>query len=126
MAYLQETLPDLWMALGIDTFIDSLPARMTGGASGIQFHDGGLIGIGADFSRLETAWMRGVAAMARAGAKIIVDDGFLSGPPGQQRWRDALTGLAVVWVVSIALPRRRPCVRRPAGTGSLAWPSSRH
>jgi chloramphenicol 3-O phosphotransferase len=98
VAYLQKTLPGLWMALGIDTLVGSLPPRMTGGESGIQLQDDGQIVIGADFTRLETAWMHGVAAMARAGAKIIVDDGFLSGPPAQRRWRDALTGLEVVWV----------------------------
>jgi chloramphenicol 3-O phosphotransferase len=47
---------------------------------------------------LEAAWMQGVAAMVRAGARVIVDDVFLGGAASQQRWRDALGGLDVLWV----------------------------
>ncbi len=47
---------------------------------------------------LEAAWTAGVAATARAGAPVIVDDVFLSGPASQQRWREALYGLDVLWV----------------------------
>lgn len=97
-AELQRVLPDLWLALGIDTFIAALPARLSGGAAGIRFETDGTIGIGDSFTRLETGWMQGIAAMARSGANVIVDDGFLSGPPAQQRWRSALVGLRVVWV----------------------------
>ena len=39
-----------------------------------------------------------VATMARAGARIVVDDVFLGGAASQQRWRDALDGLDVLWV----------------------------
>lgn len=42
--------------------------------------------------------MAGIAAMARAGARIIVDDVFLGGAQSQRRWISALTGLAVLWV----------------------------
>lgn len=42
--------------------------------------------------------MAGVAATVQAGAPVIVDDVFLSGPASQQRWRDALHGLDVLWV----------------------------
>jgi chloramphenicol 3-O phosphotransferase len=41
--------------------------------------------------------MAGVAAMARAGARIIVDDAFLGGAASQQRWQRALDGLQVLW-----------------------------
>jgi len=39
----------------------------------------------AGFRVLEDAWMEGVAAMARAGARIIIDDAFLGGAASQQR-----------------------------------------
>jgi chloramphenicol 3-O phosphotransferase len=42
--------------------------------------------------------MTGVAAMARAGARIIIDDVFLSGGVSQQRTRRYLAGLDVLWV----------------------------
>jgi chloramphenicol 3-O phosphotransferase len=47
---------------------------------------------------LEAAWIEGVAAMARAGARIIVDEAFLGGAASQQRWRQVLGTLAVLWV----------------------------
>jgi chloramphenicol 3-O phosphotransferase len=47
---------------------------------------------------LEDAWMDGVAAMVRAGARVIVDDVFLGGAESRRRWEKALDGLAVVWV----------------------------
>jgi chloramphenicol 3-O phosphotransferase len=36
--------------------------------------------------------------MARAGARVIIDDVFLGGAASQQRWQKALGGLAVLWV----------------------------
>lgn len=98
VAELHRVLCEPWLALGIDTFIGALPPNLTGDAGGIQIEADGHIDIGASFTRLELCWMRGVAAMARSGAKVIVDDAFLSGPVAQQRWRAALDGLAVLWV----------------------------
>jgi chloramphenicol 3-O phosphotransferase len=42
--------------------------------------------------------MAGVAAMARARARVIIDDVFLSGAGSQRRTRAALDGLDVLWV----------------------------
>ena len=36
--------------------------------------------------------------MARAGARVIVDDAFLGGAVSQQRWQRALAGLDVLWI----------------------------
>ncbi|MEV0718076.1 chloramphenicol phosphotransferase, partial [Asanoa sp. NPDC050611] len=44
------------------------------------------------------AWIAGVAAMARAGARVVVDEVFLGGAASQRRWRTALRGLGVLWV----------------------------
>ena len=54
--------------------------------------------VGEVFSRLEAAWMAGIAATARAGAPVIVDDVFLGGAASQRRWRAALAELPVAFV----------------------------
>jgi chloramphenicol 3-O phosphotransferase len=59
--------------------------------------DGGII-VGPQFRVLEAAWIKGIAEMARAGARIVVDDVFLSGAASQRRWKDGLGALQVLWV----------------------------
>ncbi|MGW0912620.1 chloramphenicol phosphotransferase CPT [Streptomyces sp. NPDC002784] len=95
---LQAVLPDPWPAFGVDGFVDALPARMRASDEGITFAADGGVSVGADFRALEAAWMEGIAAMARAGARIVVDDVFLGGAASQQRWRKALVGVEVLWV----------------------------
>ncbi|MFV8184464.1 chloramphenicol phosphotransferase CPT [Streptomyces sp. AF1B] len=91
---LQEVLPDPWLAFAIDTFVDSLPASLR---AALVSPDGG-VSVGPDFTTLQTAWRKGAAATARAGARIIVDDVFLGGPHSQEEWRAVLDGLDVLWV----------------------------
>ncbi|MFI7017077.1 chloramphenicol phosphotransferase CPT [Streptomyces sp. NPDC050164] len=95
---LQEVLPDPWPAFGIDSFVEALPAKMRGSDGGISFAADGGVSVGAEFRALDAAWTEGIAAMARAGARIIVDDVFLGGPHSRQRWQKALAGLDVLWV----------------------------
>jgi chloramphenicol 3-O phosphotransferase len=95
---LQAVLPDPWLVLGVDMLIQALPAASPMSATGIEFASGGEIVVGPEFRALEAAWMAGVAAMARAGARIIVDDAFLGGAASQQRWQRALDALQVLWV----------------------------
>ncbi|MFR9674801.1 chloramphenicol phosphotransferase CPT [Streptomyces sp. TR06-5] len=95
---LQAVLPDPWPAFGCDAFVDALPARMRASDGGIVFGTDGGVSVGEDFRALEAAWTEGVAAMARAGARIIVDDVFLGGAESQRRWQRALGGLPVLWV----------------------------
>ena len=54
--------------------------------------------VGPVFRTLEAAWIEGIAAMARAGARVIVDEVFLGGADSQQRWQKALGDLQVLWV----------------------------
>jgi chloramphenicol 3-O phosphotransferase len=42
--------------------------------------------------------MLGIAEMARRGARVIVEDAFVSGLDARDRWRASLEGLAVLWV----------------------------
>ncbi|WP_245786552.1 chloramphenicol phosphotransferase CPT [Lentzea albida] len=98
---LQAALPQAWLAIGVDTLIDVMPARLRLGSEGIGFPDddgSGEVSVGAEFRVLEDAWMTGVAAMVRAGARVIVDDVFLGGAESRRRWESALDGLEVLWV----------------------------
>ncbi|WP_245822170.1 chloramphenicol phosphotransferase CPT [Lentzea waywayandensis] len=95
---LQAVLPEAWLAIGVDTLIDVMPARLRLGSEGIGFAVDGEVSVGAEFRLLEDAWMNGVAAMVRAGARVIVDDVFLGGAESRRRWEKALDGLRVVWV----------------------------
>jgi chloramphenicol 3-O phosphotransferase len=95
---LQEVLPDPWLAFGVGSFVEAVPARMRGSDEGITFAADGGVSAGTEFRALEAAWTEGIAAMARAGARIIVDDVFLGGPASRRRWEKALAGLGVLWV----------------------------
>ncbi|MER5733832.1 chloramphenicol phosphotransferase CPT [Streptomyces sp. NPDC002138] len=95
---LQAVLPGAWLALGVDTLVDAMPASLREGDTGIGFAPDGEVVVGPEFRALEAAWIAGVAAMARAGARVVVDEVFLGGPDSQERWRAALEGLRVLWV----------------------------
>lgn len=91
---LQAVLPEPWLALGVDQLIEAMPAS----GAGIEFAPDGGVHVGPEFRAVETAWMAGVAAMVRAGARVIIDDVFLGGAESQQRWRQPFAGLEVLWV----------------------------
>ncbi len=95
---LQAVLPDPWLAVGVDMLIQAMPPAMQASDSGIGFAADGGVSVGPEFQGLEDAWMEGVAAMVRAGARVIVDDAFLGGAASQQRWQHALAGLDVLWI----------------------------
>ena len=117
---LQAVLPHPWLSLGIDDFVNALPPSLTEGDAGIEFGRHGEVTVGAGFRELEGAWMTGVAAMARAGARVILDDVFLGGGASQARTREHLDGLDVLWVgvrcdPAIAAARELARGDRPAG-----------
>lgn len=95
---MQAVLPDPWLALGTDTLVAAMPASMGAADSGIEFAPDGAVIVGPEFRALEAAWIQGVAAVARAGARVIVDEVFLGGADSQQRWQHALRDLRVLWV----------------------------
>ncbi|HEX5496891.1 MAG TPA: chloramphenicol phosphotransferase CPT [Mycobacteriales bacterium] len=95
---LQAVLPDPWLAFGVDTLIEAMPASLRTSAEGIGFAPDGAVILGTQFRALEAAWIHGIAAMARAGARIIIDEVFLGGAESQQRWKNALGTLSVLWV----------------------------
>lgn len=95
---LQTEFRDAWLTFGVDILIEAMPSDLSSTEDGIAFHPDGTVSPGAQFRALEAAWMEGIAAMAKAGARIIIDDVFLSGAAAQGRWRTALRGLNVLWV----------------------------
>ena len=95
---LQAVLPVPWIRLSVDDLVAALPPSLLAQGSGIEVGQRGEVSVGAAFREVEAAWMAGVAAMARAGARVIIDDVFLSGAGSQRRTRAALDGLDVLWV----------------------------
>ncbi|MZD04302.1 chloramphenicol phosphotransferase CPT [Streptomyces sp. SID5785] len=95
---LQHLLPEPWLALGADTFVAALPARMRSGQEGIDIAPDGTVHVGEAFRTLEAAWTAGAVTMARAGARLVIDEIFLGGAASQQRWLSALGDLEVLWV----------------------------
>jgi chloramphenicol 3-O phosphotransferase len=95
---LQAIFPRPWLRLGVDDLVEALPPSLLDSVSGIEFGQQGEVTVGAGFREIESAWMAGVAAMARAGARVIFDDVFLGGAASQDRTRVFLAGLEVLWV----------------------------
>lgn len=95
---LQAILPNPWITLGVDDMIARLPPSLVGSGAGVAFGQHGEVDVGEGFLEIQNAWMTGVAAMARAGAHVIIDDVFLGGAASQERTRAHLEGLEVLWV----------------------------
>ena len=95
---LQAILPRPWIRLSVDDLVEALPPSLLDQEAGIGFGQQGEVTVGEAFREVEAAWMAGVAAMARAGAPVIIDDVFLSGAASQERTRESLAGLEVLWV----------------------------
>jgi chloramphenicol 3-O phosphotransferase len=105
--HLQAVLPQPWLAFGVDSLIEAMPLSMQASDAGIEFAPDGGISVGPDFMALQAAWMEGIAAMARAGARVIIDDVFLGGAGSQQRWQRVLGGLDVRCAGAVAAEREK-------------------
>jgi chloramphenicol 3-O phosphotransferase len=90
---LQAVLPDPWLTFGVDSLLEAMPQ-----SSAIVIGADGEVSVGPEFRAIDNAWIHGIAAMVRAGARIIVDEVFLGGAQSQERWLKALEGLDVLWV----------------------------
>jgi len=95
---LQAVLPEPWISLGVDVLVTALPRSLKASGAGVAIGQQGQVSVGEAFREAETAWLTGIAAMARAGARVIVDDVFLGGGASQERTRALLDGLDVLWV----------------------------
>jgi chloramphenicol 3-O phosphotransferase len=99
-ACLQGRLHGTWLTLGIDDLIRALshgPHDTEAGGS-LTISSEGSVAVGETFRAAEDAWYEGVAAMARAGTGVIVDEVFLEGGASQARLEQALQELSVIWV----------------------------
>lgn len=95
---LQELVAGVWLRWSIDDLVEALPTPTGQKEQVISFTSDGGVALGSDFRQAETAWTAGLAAMARAGTGVIVDEVFLSGSTSQDRLRAELQGLQVLWV----------------------------
>ncbi|MFE6777535.1 chloramphenicol phosphotransferase CPT [Streptomyces sp. NPDC057702] len=95
---LQAVLPEPWLLMSVDALIEAMPVALRDSDDGIEFASDGGVRPGPRFRAAEAAWRVGVGAMARAGARVIVDDVFLGGPASQEPWQRVLEGLDVLWV----------------------------
>jgi chloramphenicol 3-O phosphotransferase len=95
---LQEMLPVTWVTLSADLLIDGLPGHGEGPGSAIVFEPDGTITFTSEYRDLEDAWYAGLAAMARNGARLILDEVLLSGGAGQRRLSKIFDRLDVLWI----------------------------
>ena len=95
---LKAVLPTPWISLSVDDLLRALPPSLMDSDAGIAFGEHGEITIGEGFREITAGWLAGLAAMARAGTRIIYDDVFLSGAESQARLRTHLVDLSVLWV----------------------------
>ena len=70
---LQAILPEPWLSLSVDDLIDAMPPSLMDSGTGVTFGPQGEVEVGDAFRQVEAAWMTGLAAMARAGARIVID-----------------------------------------------------
>jgi chloramphenicol 3-O phosphotransferase len=120
---LQDMLMEPWLAVSVDDFVNCLPHRLQQDTDGFDVTDDGQVQVGPVFMRLQSAWMTGIAATARAGASIIIDDVFLGAADSQARWRKALSGLPVAWIgvhCDAAVAEQREASRPNRSTGMAA------
>lgn len=116
---LQNVLDGVWLRLGVDTLLEAVPPSMLDD-DGLEVKVDGEVVVGARFTAVEDWWMAGIARMVEAGAFVVIEDNFVSGPGAQQRWRAALHRVSVGWVgvrcgPAQAAERERARGDRPVG-----------
>jgi chloramphenicol 3-O phosphotransferase len=111
---LQETMSETWLTFGVDTLISGLPIpllaidddaqiairapRTTYREGGMTLHADGHISVGPEYRRIEVAFHEGLAAMMRAGVRLILDEVFLEGSRSQERLRANFPDAHIVWI----------------------------
>ena len=97
---LQDRLGPTWLTLGVDDLIRALPGggEPVGAGASIDFGADGSVTVNDDFRRAEVAWYEGLAAMARTGTGVIIDEVLMGGKSSQARLAATLSGLSVTWV----------------------------
>lgn len=103
--HLQELLDQPWVTLGVDDLLAALSPSLVGDTPPrpgrvplLDFSADGAVLVSTAWRPVERAWYQGVAAMARAGLHVIIDEVLLDGGAGQDRLAATLEGLDVLWV----------------------------
>ena len=119
---LQQVLPGVWLRLSVDTLVDASPPSLLS-SEGLDLAEDGSVHVAAAFTTVEGYWMAGLARMAEVGAQVLIEDGFVSGPAAQQRWREALGAVPTGWIgvrCDAATAAAREAARGDRTTGMAA------
>jgi chloramphenicol 3-O phosphotransferase len=125
---LQEHLTDTWLVFGVDTFIPAIPDRLEGAPEGWTIQPDGTIAVGEEWHRQYAHWRVSVAAFARSGGDVLLDEVLLRGSAGQREWNDVFTDLDVTWVAvhcDLAELERREIARGDRARHTARWQHSR-
>ncbi len=95
---LQAKLPGTWLLLGLDTFLQLLPASFYERDSGIRFGSNGAVTRGDEFFALYRLFQRAVRLLVESGTHVIVDEVLIDGGADQATWERALSGLDAQWI----------------------------
>ena len=95
---LQAILPDPWLAFGTDNLVQAMPMSLQTSAAGIEFARTARSSSGRSSAPWRRRGSRVSPRWRNAGARIIVDEVFVGGAASQQRWKNALGTLQVLWV----------------------------
>jgi hypothetical protein len=87
---LQELLDEPWVTLGVDDLLAALAPSLVGDAPPppgrpplLAYRADGTVDVESSYRPVEAAWNAGLAAMARAGLGVILDEVLLDGGVGQ-------------------------------------------
>jgi chloramphenicol 3-O phosphotransferase len=120
---LQSVLRDPWLLLGIDLMIWTLPPEMINDPEGLSVREG-VIARGDLFMSLYAGYQMAVAALARSGVNVLLDDVTVDGVDDQRGWNEALLGLEVVWIGVRCAPEI--AAERETARGSRLPGTARH
>ena len=82
-------LPEVWLLLGVDTFITALPWGLYGTDDGHRIGSDGAISLGPTWLEHQRRWRAAVVELVRLGTNVILDEVFLRGAEEQREWREA-------------------------------------
>jgi len=120
---LQAVLADPWLLVGIDLLIWTLPPEMINDQDGLSVREG-VISRGELFMPLYLGFQTAVAALARSGVNVLVDDITVDGSADQERWNHALRDVEVCWIGVNCAPA--VAAAREAGRGGRLPAIARH